>query len=72
MEKNAPEVPEPEPEPKTEVLFYCTYDGCGKIFFDDGALKKHTHIHGERQYICHYENCRKVKSSRRIFFHFVS
>jgi hypothetical protein len=49
-----------KPEPNTEVLFLCTYEGCGKIFIDAGALRKHAHVHGERQYICHYENCGKV------------
>lgn len=48
------------PEPNTEVLFLCSYEGCGKTFFDAGALRKHAHVHGERQYICHYENCGKV------------
>lgn len=52
--------PEPEPEPTTEVLFLCSYEGCGKTFIDAGALRKHSHIHGERQYVCHYEGCGKV------------
>lgn len=55
-----PEAPEPEPEPTTEVLFLCSYEGCGKTFIDAGALRKHSHIHGERQYVCHYEGCGKV------------
>ncbi|KAK6156999.1 hypothetical protein DH2020_011247 [Rehmannia glutinosa] len=55
-----PEVVEPEPEPTTEVLFLCSYEGCGKTFIDVGALRKHSHIHGERQYVCHYENCGKL------------
>lgn len=55
-----PETAEPEPEPTTEVLFLCSYEGCGKTFIDAGALRKHSHIHGERQYVCHYENCGKV------------
>lgn len=55
-----PSVPEPEPEPTTEVLFLCSYDGCGKTFIDAGALRKHSHIHGERQYVCHYDGCGKV------------
>lgn len=54
------EMVEPEPEPTTEVLFLCSYEGCGKTFIDAGALRKHSHIHGERQYVCHYENCGKV------------
>lgn len=55
-----PEAAEPEPEPTTEVLFLCSYEGCGKTFIDAGALRKHSHIHGERQYVCHYEGCGKV------------
>lgn len=55
-----PEVVEPEPEPTTEVLFLCSYDGCGKTFIDAGSLRKHSHIHGEKSYICHYDNCGKV------------
>lgn len=51
----------PEPEPTTEVLFLCSYEGCGKTFIDAGALRKHSHIHGERQYVCHYEGCGKVR-----------
>ncbi|KAE9446861.1 hypothetical protein C3L33_21244, partial [Rhododendron williamsianum] len=57
-----PEVAEPEPEPTTEVLFLCSYEGCGKTFIDAGALRKHSHIHGERQYVCHYEGCGKAFS----------
>ncbi|KAF3684731.1 putative serine/threonine-protein kinase-like protein-like [Capsicum annuum] len=56
-----PGVPVPEPEPTTEVLFLCSYEGCGKTFIDAGALRKHSHIHGERQYVCHYEGCGKDK-----------
>ncbi|MED6131004.1 hypothetical protein PIB30_005958 [Stylosanthes scabra] len=57
-----PAVPEPEPEPTTEVLFLCSYEGCGKTFIDAGALRKHSHIHGERQFVCHYEGCGKAFS----------
>lgn len=56
-----PEAPEPEPEPTTEVLFLCSYEGCGKTFIDAASLRKHAHIHGERQYQCHYEGCGKVR-----------
>ena len=63
-----PQAPEPEPEPTTEVLFLCSYEGCGKTFIDAGALRKHSHIHGERQYVCHYEGCGKVI---RLTFHVV-
>ncbi|XP_061982329.1 zinc finger transcription factor YY1-like isoform X2 [Populus nigra] len=57
-----PPAPEPEPEPTTEVLFLCSFEGCGKTFIDAGALRKHSHIHGERQYVCHYEGCGKAFS----------
>ncbi|KAI8014500.1 Zinc finger transcription factor YY1 [Camellia lanceoleosa] len=53
-------------EPTTEVLFLCSYEGCGKTFIDAGALRKHSHIHGERQYVCHYEGCGKVATSRLL------
>jgi hypothetical protein len=49
-----------KPEPTTEVLFLCSYEGCGKTFVDAGALRKHAHVHGERQYVCHYAGCDKV------------
>lgn len=58
--ENEPLAPEPEPEPTTEVLFLCSYEGCGKTFIDAGALRKHSHIHGERQFVCHYDGCGKV------------
>lgn len=67
-----PEAPEPEPEPTTEVLFLCSYEGCGKTFIDAGALRKHSHIHGERQYVCHYENCgKKFLDSSKLKRHFL-
>ncbi|KAH6802443.1 zinc finger family protein [Perilla frutescens var. frutescens] len=67
-----PEVVEPEPEPTTEVLFLCSYEGCGKTFIDAGALRKHSHIHGERQYVCHYENCgKKFLDSSKLKRHFL-
>ena len=51
---------EEEPEEEYEVLYLCTYDGCGRSFTDQGALRKHTNIHGEKQFVCHYEGCGKV------------
>ncbi|KVI05634.1 Zinc finger, C2H2 [Cynara cardunculus var. scolymus] len=70
--KNPEAVLEPEPEPTTEVLFLCSYEGCGKTFIDAGALRKHSHIHGERQYICHYENCgKKFLDSSKLKRHFL-
>ncbi|XP_056162765.1 zinc finger transcription factor YY1-like isoform X1 [Syzygium oleosum] len=67
-----PKEPEPEPEPTTEVLFLCSYEGCGKTFIDAGALRKHSHIHGERQYVCHYEGCgKKFLDSSKLKRHFL-
>ncbi|XP_050210980.1 zinc finger transcription factor YY1-like [Mercurialis annua] len=64
--------PDPEPEPTTEVLFLCSFDGCGKTFIDAGALRKHSHIHGEKQYICHYEGChKKFLDSSKLKRHFL-
>ncbi|KAJ0727168.1 putative transcription factor C2H2 family [Helianthus annuus] len=61
-----------EPEPTTEVLFLCSYEGCGKTFIDAGALRKHSHIHGDRQYVCHYENCgKKFLDSSKLKRHFL-
>lgn len=67
-----PEAPEPEPEPTTEVLFLCSYEGCGKTFIDAASLRKHAHIHGERQYQCHYEGCgKKFLDSSKLKRHFL-
>lgn len=67
-----PLAPEPEPEPTTEVLFLCSYEGCGKTFIDAGALRKHSHIHGERQFVCHYEGCgKKFLDSSKLKRHFL-
>ena len=65
-----PPASEPEPEPTTEVLFLCSFEGCGKTFIDAGALRKHSHIHGERQYVCHYEGCGKVLNLNFLSFIF--
>ncbi|CAI9103793.1 OLC1v1002352C2 [Oldenlandia corymbosa var. corymbosa] len=71
-EKKETEVQEPEPEPTTEVLFLCSYEGCGKTFIDAGALRKHSHIHGERQFICHYDGCgKKFLDSSKLKRHFL-
>ncbi|CAH1452377.1 unnamed protein product [Lactuca virosa] len=42
------EAVEPKPEPTIEVFFLCSYEGCGKTFIDVRALRKYSHIHGER------------------------
>ncbi|XP_066363515.1 zinc finger transcription factor YY1-like [Miscanthus floridulus] len=46
------DVEAPKPEPTTEILFLCSYDNCGKTFVDVSALRKHAHVHNEKQYIC--------------------
>ncbi|KAL5704220.1 Transcriptional repressor protein yy1 [Ranunculus cassubicifolius] len=66
------EADEQEPETTTEVLFLCSFEGCGKTFTEAGALRKHSHIHGERQYICHYEGCgKKFLDSSKLKRHFL-
>ncbi|XP_058088668.1 zinc finger transcription factor YY1 isoform X2 [Magnolia sinica] len=65
-----PEPEEPEPEPTTEVLFLCSYEGCGKTFIDAGALRKHSHIHGEKQHVCQHAGCgRKFLDSSKLKRH---
>lgn len=44
--------------PSQEIV--CPYEGCGKIFPDMGAIRKHARIHGEKAYQCQYEGCGKV------------
>uniref|UniRef100_A0A7N0RFW3 C2H2-type domain-containing protein n=1 Tax=Kalanchoe fedtschenkoi TaxID=63787 RepID=A0A7N0RFW3_KALFE len=48
LRKKENEMEAAEPEPTTEILFLCSFEGCGKTFFDVRALRKHAHIHGER------------------------
>ncbi|KAM0911734.1 hypothetical protein ACQ4PT_013330 [Festuca glaucescens] len=61
-----PEVQARKVEPTTEILFLCSYDSCGKTFVDVAALRKHAHVHGERQYVCQEPGCGKkfVDSSK--------
>ncbi|KAH7681042.1 Alpha-SNAP protein [Dioscorea alata] len=69
-ESEETETKEAEPDPTTEVLFLCSHEGCGKTFIDVGALRKHAHIHGERQHICPYEGCgRKFLDSSKLKRH---
>lgn len=48
---------------ENEILYLCTFEGCGKGFNDAGGLRKHAHTHGEKQFICHYEGCGKVSKN---------
>ncbi|KAG8084616.1 hypothetical protein GUJ93_ZPchr0010g7995 [Zizania palustris] len=61
-----PELEAIKPEPTTEILFLCSYDNCGKTFVDVAALRKHAHVHSERQFICQEPGCGKkfVDSSK--------
>lgn len=48
---------------ENEILYLCTFEGCGKGFADAGSLRKHAHTHGEKQFICHYDGCGKVREA---------
>lgn len=52
-----------EAESENEILYLCTSEGCSKAFPDTGSLRKHAHTHGEKQFICHYDGCGKVRMS---------
>lgn len=66
---------EPEalkPEPTTEILFLCSYENCGKTFVDVAALRKHAHVHGERQYVCQEPGCgKKFVDSSKLKRHYL-
>lgn len=51
---------EHETEVELETLYLCSFEGCGRVFTEMPALRKHLHIHGEKQYICHHNGCGKV------------
>ncbi|ONK72988.1 uncharacterized protein A4U43_C04F25760 [Asparagus officinalis] len=71
--QKVPEKQAPEPESTTEVLFLCSYEGCGRTFLDIGTLRKHAHTHGERQYVCHYDGCgKKFLDSSKLKRHFLT
>lgn len=67
-----PELEGAKPEPTTEILFLCSYEGCGKTFIDAVALRKHSHVHGERQYVCQFDGCgKKFLDSSKLKRHFL-
>ena len=39
--------------------YTCSFENCGKIFYDSSSFRKHQQTHGEKHYICTYENCGK-------------
>ncbi|CAD6273330.1 unnamed protein product [Miscanthus lutarioriparius] len=67
------DVEAPKPEPTTEILFLCSYDNCGKTFVDVSALRKHAHVHNEKQYICTEPNCgKKFVDSSKLKRHYLT
>ncbi|KAF8725615.1 hypothetical protein HU200_020155 [Digitaria exilis] len=67
------DVEAPKPEPTTEILFLCSYENCGKTFVDVSALRKHAHVHNERQYICTEPNCgKKFVDSSKLKRHYLT
>lgn len=45
-----------------EIVYLCSFDGCGRVFRDLPSLRKHAQVHrdgGKLQYICNYEGCGK-------------
>lgn len=63
---------EQEPEEEHEVVYLCTFEGCGKIFPEASGLRKHAHVHGEKQYICQYEGCgKRFVDSSKLKRHFL-
>eukprot|EP01018_Ginkgo_biloba_P034673 Gb_19862 [translate_table: standard] len=64
------QVVEQVPEPDFEVVFLCSYEGCGRIFTEAGALRKHSQVHQEKQFICNYEGCgRKCLDASKLKRH---
>ena len=36
--------------------YTCSYENCGKIFYDASSFRKHQQTHGEKHYVCPHEN----------------
>ncbi|KAL3693080.1 hypothetical protein R1sor_006731 [Riccia sorocarpa] len=63
---------EQEREQEHETVYLCTFEGCGKVFPEASGLRKHAHIHGEKQYICHYDGCgKRFVDSSKLKRHFL-
>ncbi|GMH44144.1 hypothetical protein BSKO_12078 [Bryopsis sp. KO-2023] len=41
------------------MKYHCSHGGCGKVFATMGSLRKHMHIHEEKQFLCQYPDCGK-------------
>lgn len=50
-----PQEEEPLPEPEYEVAFLCRTEGCGQIFTEATAMRKHAQQHMEKPLICSNE-----------------
>ncbi|GBG91506.1 hypothetical protein CBR_g52462 [Chara braunii] len=60
------------PEHDQGVVYVCAFEGCGKVFTEAAALRKHAHVHGEKQYVCHYEGCgKRFVDSSKLKRHFL-
>ncbi|CAN6358221.1 unnamed protein product [Urochloa humidicola] len=67
------EVEAPKHEPTTEILFLCSYENCGKTFVDVEALRKHAHVHNEKQYVCNEPGCaKKFADSSKLKRHYLT
>ncbi|XP_024538971.1 zinc finger transcription factor YY1 isoform X1 [Selaginella moellendorffii] len=55
-----------------EIVYVCTFENCGKVFTEAPALRKHAHVHGEKQFICHYDGCgKRFVDSSKLKRHFL-
>ncbi|KAL5777956.1 hypothetical protein ACOSP7_010882 [Xanthoceras sorbifolium] len=50
-----------------KFYFFVVMKVTGRPLIDAGALRKHSHIHGGRQYVCHYKGCGKNYESSLYF-----
>lgn len=41
------------------MKYHCSHSGCGKVFATMGSLRKHMHIHEEKQFVCQHPGCGK-------------
>ena len=72
MKEKSVEIEEEIEEEEYEVLYLCTFEGCGKAFAEQGSLRKHMNVHGEKQFICHYEGCGKVVFNKNLLCIYIS
>lgn len=64
------ERPDKKPDQIFEGKFKCQFEGCSKRFLDQGSLRKHQSIHGERQFVCQIEGCdRKFLDNSKLRRH---